>query len=167
MSMLATTEQMRELDRRTIEERGIPSLELMENAAREVAQAAADLVGPVKEQSRPDGVIGSAVSVAHYVMMGTAGSPRPEEQREMDEIRAMVESKNTDPTQRIGYILRSWEQRGGRHRRRPHPAGGGLSGPHLSGGRPGEDDPGRPGHGGAAGRGRRRSGALWIWRTAG
>ena len=26
MSMLATTEQMRELDRRTIEERGIPSL---------------------------------------------------------------------------------------------------------------------------------------------
>lgn len=38
MSMLATTEQMRELDRRTIEERGIPSLELMENAAREAAR---------------------------------------------------------------------------------------------------------------------------------
>ena len=37
--MLATTEQMRELDRTAIEERGIPSLELMENAAREVAQA--------------------------------------------------------------------------------------------------------------------------------
>ena len=39
MRMLATTEQMRELDRTAIEERGIPSLELMENAAREVAQA--------------------------------------------------------------------------------------------------------------------------------
>ena len=35
MRMLATTEQMRELDRTAIEERGIPSLELMENAARE------------------------------------------------------------------------------------------------------------------------------------
>ena len=33
MRMLATTEQMRELDRTAIEERGIPSLELMENAA--------------------------------------------------------------------------------------------------------------------------------------
>ena len=37
---------------------------------------------------------------------------------------------------------------------------GGLSGPHLSGGRPGEDDPRRPGHGGAAGRVGWRSGAL-------
>ena len=54
MRMLATTEQMRELDRTAIEERGIPSLELMENAAREVAQAVADLVGPVKGP-RPDG----------------------------------------------------------------------------------------------------------------
>lgn len=103
MSMLATTEQMRELDRIAIEERGIPSLELMENAAREVAQAASDLVGPVKEQSRPDGVIGSAVSVA-FIMTGDSREPTAEEQRELDEIRAVVESKNTDPTQRIGIF---------------------------------------------------------------
>ena len=79
MRMLATTEQMRELDRTAIEERGIPSLELMENAARAVAQAAADLVGPVKEQSRPDGVIGSAVSVA-FIMTGDSREPTAEEQ---------------------------------------------------------------------------------------
>ena len=81
MSMLATTEQMRELDRRTIEERGIPSLELMENAAREAAQAVVDLAGPVKGPRRPDGVIGSAVSVT-FVMMEDSREPTPEEQRE-------------------------------------------------------------------------------------
>ena len=103
MSMLATTEQMRELDRRTIEERGIPSLELMENAAREAAQAVVNLVGPVKEPRRPDGVIGSAVSVA-FVMMEDSREPTPEEQREMEAVRAIVESKNTDPTQRIAVF---------------------------------------------------------------
>ena len=71
MRMLATTEQMRELDRTAIEERGIPSLELMENAAREVAQAVADLVGPVKGP-RPDGRIGGAVSVAVLTSRGGA-----------------------------------------------------------------------------------------------
>jgi len=71
--------------------------------ARAVAQAAADLVGPVKEQSRPDGVIGSAVSVA-FIMTGDSREPTAEEQREVDEIRAVVESKNTDPTQRIGIF---------------------------------------------------------------
>ena len=33
MQMLASTAQMKELDRAAIQERGIPSLELMENAA--------------------------------------------------------------------------------------------------------------------------------------
>ena len=42
MSMIATTKQMKELDRIAIEERGIPSLELMEDAAQAVAQAVAD-----------------------------------------------------------------------------------------------------------------------------
>ena len=101
MRMLATTEQMRELDRTAIEERGIPSLELMENAAREVAQAVADLVGPVKGP-RPDGRIGGAVSVA---VLTSRGEPlTPEEQREADEIRAVVESKNSDLTQRIALF---------------------------------------------------------------
>lgn len=39
---LATAAQMRELDRRAIEERNIPSIDLMERAAAEVAQAALD-----------------------------------------------------------------------------------------------------------------------------
>ena len=41
---LATSAQMRELDRRAIEERRIPSIDLMERAAAEVAQAALDLL---------------------------------------------------------------------------------------------------------------------------
>ena len=41
---LTTAAQMRELDRQAIEERGIPSIELMERAAEGVAQAALDLL---------------------------------------------------------------------------------------------------------------------------
>ncbi len=44
---LATAAQMRELDRQAIEERGIPSIELMERAAAGVAEAALELL-PVK-----------------------------------------------------------------------------------------------------------------------
>lgn len=43
---LATAAQMRELDRRAIEERGIPSLELMERAAAAVAEAAMEALRP-------------------------------------------------------------------------------------------------------------------------
>ena len=42
---LATAAQMRELDRKAIEERGIPSIDLMENAAKGVAKAAMELAG--------------------------------------------------------------------------------------------------------------------------
>ena len=41
---LATAEQMRELDRQAIEERGIPSIDLMERAAEGVAAAALSLL---------------------------------------------------------------------------------------------------------------------------
>ncbi len=41
---LAAAEQMRELDRKAIAERNIPSIDLMERAAAEVAQAALDLL---------------------------------------------------------------------------------------------------------------------------
>jgi len=41
---LATAEQMREMDRRTVEEYGLPGLVLMENAGRAVADAAWDLL---------------------------------------------------------------------------------------------------------------------------
>lgn len=55
MEILASTAQMKELDRIAIEERGIPSLELMENAAQAVAQAVMDLVGPAKKPKGADG----------------------------------------------------------------------------------------------------------------
>lgn len=96
--MLATTAQMKELDRIAIEERGIPSLELMENAAKAVAEAVMNLVGPAKKSKVPDG----AVSVGFLTKTGE--EPTPEEQREMEELRAIVESKNTDPTQRIAVF---------------------------------------------------------------
>ena len=41
---MATTDQMKELDRRAIEERGIPSIELMENAATHVADVVCELM---------------------------------------------------------------------------------------------------------------------------
>ncbi len=41
---MATTDQMKELDRRAIEERGIPSIDLMENAATHVADKVCEFV---------------------------------------------------------------------------------------------------------------------------
>ena len=141
--MLATTEQMRELDRTAIEERGIPSLELMENAAWAVAQAAADLVGR--------GVRGGA----HLAWRaadpgGAAGGGR-------DTGCGGVQEQRPHPAD--CSVLRPGEQRRGRHRRRPAAAGVGVSGAGFPGGGPGQNDPGRPGHGGEAEAGRRRSGA--------
>ena len=46
MQMLATTAQMKELDRIAIQKRGIPSLELMERAAHEVARAVVFFAAP-------------------------------------------------------------------------------------------------------------------------
>ena len=42
---IATAAQMREMDRTAIEERGIPSVQLMEAAACVVARAVSDLAG--------------------------------------------------------------------------------------------------------------------------
>ena len=98
MLPVATTAQMKELDRIAIQERGVPSLELMENAARAAAQEVANLVGPVQE---PKGKIAGCVGL---LVSHGEGQPTPEEEREMEELRAIVESKNTDPTQRIGVF---------------------------------------------------------------
>lgn len=98
MEILASTAQMKELDRIAIEERGIPSLELMENAAQAVAQAVMDLVGPAKNPKGADG------PACIGFMTKTGEEPTLEEQREMEELRSIVESKNADPTQRIGIF---------------------------------------------------------------
>ncbi len=48
MQKLATAAQMREMDRRTIEDYGIPSIVLMENAALRVVDVIAERFGPLK-----------------------------------------------------------------------------------------------------------------------
>lgn len=100
MGDLATMAQMKELDRIAIEERGIPSLELMENAAKAVAQAVVNLAGPA-DGRRPDGVIATATSV---VRMRRETEPTAEEQREAEAAENIILSKNTDPTPRIGIF---------------------------------------------------------------
>ena len=99
MNYAATTAEMKELDRMAIQERGIPSLELMEDAAREAAQAGVDLVGPVKEPRRPDGVIGSAVSVA-FVMREDSREPTPEELEQMDS----TEGETDEGMEKLGEV---------------------------------------------------------------
>ncbi len=54
--MAATAAQMKELDRIAIEERGIPSLDLMEQAATAVADAVEELLTPDPEQYLPTAV---------------------------------------------------------------------------------------------------------------
>ncbi|NBI66016.1 NAD(P)H-hydrate dehydratase [Pseudoflavonifractor sp. 60] len=94
---LATAAQMKELDRRAIEDCGVPSLELMEHAAQAVADAVWELIQPDKS------ICASSFGVIiHHKKDGTP--PTGEEQRQVDEIREIVESKNTDPTPRVAVF---------------------------------------------------------------
>ncbi len=102
MFTLATAAQMRELDRRAIEEHGVPSLELMEHAAAAVADAVWDLLRPEEDGYGPT-VLGSFHSVVFLSKKGDQ-PPTGEEQAQMDEIRSIVESRNTDPTPRIAVF---------------------------------------------------------------
>ena len=97
MLPLATAAQMKELDRRAIEERGIPSLELMEHAAQAVADTAWELI-------QPDGSI--CASSIGVIMMHKKDAPPPteEEQRQEEELREIIEGKNTDPTPRVAVF---------------------------------------------------------------
>ena len=98
MLSAASTARMKELDRAAIEEWGIPSLELMEHAAQAVARAAANLAGSVQNRTGPDG------TTSFLFMTRTGEKPTQEEQREIEELRQIVESKNADPTPRIGIV---------------------------------------------------------------
>ncbi len=102
MLALATTAQMKELDRIAIQERGIPSLELMEHAAQAVAQAVVNIVGPVRRPRGREDVIGGASSVC--ILASSDHRLTQEEQKELEELRAIVESRHTDPAQRVGVF---------------------------------------------------------------
>ena len=97
MLPLATAAQMKELDRRAIQERGIPSLELMEHAAQAVADTVWELIQP------DESICTSSIGV---IVMHKKDAPPPteEERRQEKEIRAIVESKNTDPTPRVAVF---------------------------------------------------------------
>ena len=101
MLPLATAAQMKELDRRAIEERGVSSLDLMENAAHAVTQAVWELLNPPKDEFGP---IGHGESVVIFTSKKDAPPPTGEEQARMDELRAIVESKNDDPTPRVAVF---------------------------------------------------------------
>ncbi len=96
MLPVATAAQMRELDRVAIEERGIPSLDLMEEAARAVAGAVMELVPPPEQRGG---------GFATVIFASSDGEePSEEDRRQMEEIRAIVESKNADPTPRVAVF---------------------------------------------------------------
>ena len=101
MLPLATAAQMKELDRRAIEERGIPSLYLMEHAARAVADAVWDLLHPEEDGFSP---IGHSFSTAVIMHKKDGPPPTDEEERQAEELREIIESKNTDPALRIAVF---------------------------------------------------------------
>ncbi len=101
MQPVATSAQMKELDRAAIQERGIPSLNLMENAARAVAEAVMDLV-PLPERAGSNGPAASIFTTVAFVT--GEGEPSDEDKRQAAAIRAIVESKNTDPSPRIAVF---------------------------------------------------------------
>ncbi len=92
---------MKELDRITIEQEGVPSLDLMENAARAVAGAVMDLV-PLPERAGLDGPTANSFTAVTFTTGG--GEPSDEDRRQMEAVREIVESKNTDPTPRIAVF---------------------------------------------------------------
>ena len=101
MLPLATAAQMKELDRRAIEGRGIPSLELMEHAAQAVADAVWELLHPEEDGFSP---VLSSVSSMMVLRKKDGPPPTDEEEHQAEELREIIEGKNTDPTPRIAVF---------------------------------------------------------------
>ena len=98
MLPLATAAQMKELDRRAIEERGVPSLELMDHAAQGLAVHVRELVD--RERSR-HAAFSSAIIFARSK---SDEKPTAEEKRQMKELERIVTSKNRDKTPRVAIF---------------------------------------------------------------
>ncbi|USF26010.1 ATP-dependent (S)-NAD(P)H-hydrate dehydratase [Firmicutes bacterium ASF500] len=98
MLPLATAAQMKELDRRAIEERGIPSLELMDHAAQALAVHVREIVD--KERSK-------CVALSSAVIFARSKSdekPTAEEKRQRKELEKIITSKNRDKTPRVAVF---------------------------------------------------------------
>ena len=95
--ILATAAQMRELDRVAIEERGIPSLELMENAAEKAARQLHIMLDKHRRS-----ICGGAVSVVGIRKDGTELTE--EELHRQEKLRELVESKNQENMPRIAVF---------------------------------------------------------------
>ena len=106
MLPLAASAQMKELDRLAIEEQGVPSLELMEHAAQAVADTVWELLQP------DESMCASSIGVI-FMHKKDAPPPTGEEQRQEDEIREIVERKNTDPTPRVAVFCGPGNNGGG------------------------------------------------------
>lgn len=87
MELLATAAQMRELDRIAIEERGIPSLDLMERAA----QASADELAALVEQQREELLGGACGPVSAAVSRVDRQEPSPEQQAREEQVAAQIQ----------------------------------------------------------------------------
>ena len=98
MLPLATAAQMKELDRRAIEERGIPSLELMDRAAQGLAVQVREIVD--RERSK---CLASSSAVI-FARSKSDEKPTSEEKRQMKELEKIVTSKNRDRTPRVAIF---------------------------------------------------------------
>ena len=95
MFPLATAAQMKELDRRAIEERGIPSLELMDHAARALAVHVREIVE--KERSRHTAFASAVI----FTRSKSDEKPTAEEKRQRKELEKIITSKNREKTPRV------------------------------------------------------------------
>lgn len=99
MEFVATSDQIREIDRQAIEECHISSLELMEHAACAVADAVQELLTPEEKYAFVPEALGGATSV---VIWGGVNSE--EGQRELSDLQKIAESKDADTVPWIAVL---------------------------------------------------------------
>ena len=93
MLPLATAAQMKELDRRAIEERGVPSLELMEHAAQAVADTVWELIQPNEASSTWRNYLNEHGEGIHHVAFNIQGMKMPEAVKRCEDFGMTLEQK--------------------------------------------------------------------------